>query len=350
MGQTDGLSHGSRFHWQTEANFLPHYARNDPPPQNWQFQTGWDEQRTCNQPLGCHPNYPQRMNQTMNQQTFYNLSWISMNCSQIRYDYKYATTSQDQSYPETYPNHLGLGHGQRPYDGRLALAEGEWSPPPIIDNVEELLPPGYYRELDDDGEYHLYPVEDGNWERQCQLNEQFGLALQAIALGMGTLCKFQPQLTKEKNGHSKSTSSSQNLMKVKYSRGDLKKDNVTDSDVSKQIVFNTSINESGIPGVVPGNTCELENRNFYHTQSIKPEPRNPQNPSKKEKVMCHAKTSDGEISTEECGIMEDLEHISEGARRVVESVSLVRASTLFVQTAESIIVCLDPCYSGINTL
>ena len=126
----------------------------------------------------------------MNQQRFYNLSSISQSCSRIRSDYKYATTSQDQSCPKTYPNHLGLGHDQRPYDGRLALTESKWSPPSIIDNLEKPLPPGYYRALDDDGEYHLYPVEDENWERQRQINEQFGLILQALALCMSALSKI----------------------------------------------------------------------------------------------------------------------------------------------------------------
>ena len=45
-----------------------------------------------------------------------------------------------------------------------------------------LVPPGYYRALDDDGEYHLNPITDGRWETQHKLNEQFGLALQAFAL------------------------------------------------------------------------------------------------------------------------------------------------------------------------
>ena len=40
--------------------------------------------------------------------------------------------------------------------------------------------------------------------------------------------------------------------------------------------------------------------------------------------------------------------MSKCARGDVEPVSLVRASTSFVQTAESI-VCLDPCDFGINT-
>ena len=47
--------------------------------------------------------------------------------------------------------------------------------------------------------------------------------------------------------------------------------------------------------------------------------------------------------------MKDLEPMSEYARGVVEFLSLVRASTSLVQTAEAIIVCLDPCDSGINT-
>ena len=66
------------------------------------------------------------------------------------------------------------------------------------------LPPGYYRVLDDDGEYHLYPVEDENWERQRQINEQFGLTLQALALCMSALSKI---------GIAIPTITSQNLIK-----------------------------------------------------------------------------------------------------------------------------------------
>ena len=91
-------------------------------PQN-RFQSDRDEQGTYNQPLMCHPYYPQRMDQNMKQQRFYNLSSISQNCSQIRYDYKYAITSQDQGCPKTCPNHLDLRHGRRSHDNRLALTE-----------------------------------------------------------------------------------------------------------------------------------------------------------------------------------------------------------------------------------
>ena len=66
-------------------------------------------------------------------------------------------------------------------------------------------------------------------------------------------------------------------------------------------------------------------------------------------MKCHAETRSEELSMEECGIMKDLEPISECARGVVEPASLVRASTSFIQTAASIIVCLDHCDSGINT-
>ena len=52
-----------------------------------------------------------------------------------------------------------------------------------------IIPPGYYRALDDDGEYHLYPITDGRREAQHKLNEQFGLALQVFALFMSGLCK-----------------------------------------------------------------------------------------------------------------------------------------------------------------
>ena len=54
-----------------------------------------------------------------------------------------------------------------------------------------MIPPGYYRALDDDGEYHLYPIMDERWEAQHKLNEQFGLALQAFALFISGLCKTQ---------------------------------------------------------------------------------------------------------------------------------------------------------------
>ena len=126
----------------------------------------------------------------MNQQRFYNLSSISQNGSQIRYDCKYATTSQDRGCPKTFPHHVGLGHGRSLYDDRLALTGGEWSRPPIIDNLEEPLHPGHYRALDDDWKYHFYRVEDENWERQRQINEQFGLTLQALAICMSAISKI----------------------------------------------------------------------------------------------------------------------------------------------------------------
>ena len=129
------------------------------------------------------------------------------------------------------------------------------------------------------------------------------------------------------------------------------KDSVTDSDVSDEepIVFRARMNESVMPGVVSGNPCESDNENFSHTQYIEPGPRNPQNPSKKEKTTCHAETSDRKISTEECEIMKDLELIAGSAEETIEPVSLVGARKSVVQTAESIIVCLDPCDSGINS-
>ena len=51
--------------------------------------------------------------------------------------------------------------------------------------------------------------------------------------------------------------------------------------------------------------------------------------------MCHAETSDGQISTEECELMRDLEPMSECAKMVVEPVSLVRASTSFLKILHS---------------
>ena len=100
------------------------------------------------------------------------------------------------------------------------------------------------------------------------------------------------------------------------------------------IVFNTSINESGIPGVVPENPCELENKNFSHTQYIERDPRNPQNPSKKERMMCHAETRSKKIIVEEHGIMRDLRPMAGSAEEVIEPVSIIRGSTSVVQTAE----------------
>ena len=47
--------------------------------------------------------------------------------------------------------------------------------------------------------------------------------------------------------------------------------------------------------------------------------------------------------------MKDLELIAGSAEETIEPVSLVGASKSVVQTAESIIVCLDPCDSGINS-
>ena len=111
-----------------------------------------------------------------------------------------------------------------------------------------------------------------------------------------------------------------------------KRDYVTDSDVSDKepIVFWKTINESVMPGVVPGDPFGFENKNSFHTNK---EPKlriNCKDSSRKERVICHTETSGGEISTEECGLMKDLEPMSECARGVVEPVSLVRASTSFV--------------------
>ena len=84
MGQTDGQSYGSRIHWRSEANGFPYYDRNEPPPRNWQYQNRWEEQRTCNQPLGCHPCYPQRINQNINQREYYHSLSNSQNHYQPR--------------------------------------------------------------------------------------------------------------------------------------------------------------------------------------------------------------------------------------------------------------------------
>ena len=55
------------------------------------------------------------------------------------------------------------------------------------------------------------------------------------------------------------------------------------------------------------------------------------------------------MSTEEHGIIKNLKPMAWNAKEVIEPVSFVRAGTFVVQTAESIIVCLDPCNSRINT-
>ena len=235
--------------------------------------------------------------------------------------------------------------------------------------------------MDDDGEYHLYPITDGKWEAQYKLNEYFGLALQAFALFISGLCKIQvlgakspsfnfphlkeiqkcdpppegelkiiPSMTEKKHGNLKSNSSSQNRMKVKYSRRNLEKDNSKDLDVSDEepIVYNTPINESVIPRVVSENR-ESKNRKFSHTRNREPEPRHPKDASRREKIICHAETREVVISTEEHGITKDLKPMTGSPKRVVEPVALVRAGTSVVQTAELIIVCLDPCDSGINS-
>ena len=44
--------------------------------------------------------------------------------------------------------------------------------------------------MDDDGEYHWYPVQVENRETQRQINEQFGLTLQALALCMSAISKI----------------------------------------------------------------------------------------------------------------------------------------------------------------
>ena len=83
-GQIGGPSHGSRVHWQTEANGFPYYDRNEPPPRNWQYQNRWEEQRTYKQLLGCHPCYPQRINQNINQREYYHSLSNSQNHYQPR--------------------------------------------------------------------------------------------------------------------------------------------------------------------------------------------------------------------------------------------------------------------------
>ena len=143
---------------------------------------------------------------------------------------------------------------------------------------------------------------------------------------MGTLCKFQPQVTEKNtktevqaglrrpsgsppevqnleeelriNQRKNTQQDSQDTSKVKGVQTS-EKDYVTDSYVSDEepIIFGTPINESVIPGVVSGNPCEAENINFSHAQNIEPGPRNSKDRSKKEKGMCHAETSNGQINT-----------------------------------------------------
>ena len=136
----------------------------------------------------------------------------------------------------------------------------------------------------------------------------------------------------EKNPVTSGNTALTTQLEEKKSRNVLGKYYFTDSGVSDEepIVFNTCINNTGGPEVVPENPCELGNKDLSHTQYIEPDPRNLQKPNKKERIMCHAETRSEEISTEECGLMKDLEPMSECARGVVEPVSLVRASTSFV--------------------
>ena len=96
-------------------------------------------------------------------------------------------------------------------------------------------------------------------------------------------------------------------------------------------MLNTSITESGIPGVVSENPCELDNKNFSHTQYIEPDPRNPQNPSKKERMMCHAKTRSEEISMEEHGIMRDLRPMfGSGERKRTRDIKITEKESLHI--------------------
>ena len=53
---------------------------------------------------------------------------------------------------------------------------------PCIGKSGNVIPPGYYEALDDDGEYHLYPVLEEDGETQQQFNQQVGLAIQALFL------------------------------------------------------------------------------------------------------------------------------------------------------------------------
>ena len=55
----------------------------------------------------------------------------------------------------------------------------------------KMIPPGYYRALDDDGEYHLYPVEDEEAEDRRYLNERTGIALQVATLCMRVMGSIQ---------------------------------------------------------------------------------------------------------------------------------------------------------------
>ena len=55
----------------------------------------------------------------------------------------------------------------------------------------KMIPPGYYRALDDNGEYHLYPVEDEEAEDRRYLNKRTGIALQVATLCMRVTSRIQ---------------------------------------------------------------------------------------------------------------------------------------------------------------
>ena len=208
-------------------------------------------------------------------------------------------------------------HNCAPMNHRSQLQQEERH----IGRSGRMIPPGYYEAWEEDDKYYLYPIVDEDTEDRRYLNERTGIALQVATLCMRVISRIQA------GGGV-------------YSQ--LGSPHPSDIQICDSALGNIA-NESCRPFHRGGDTD-----NFFHTNK-EPEPRNPKDLSKVERVICHAKVRDEKLYMEARGILKDLGHMTGGAKRVVEPVFLVRASKFVVQTAKPLVILLNPCDLGITS-
>ena len=268
-----------------------------------------------------------------------------------------------------------------------------------------LAPPGYYRALDDDGEYHFYAVEDENWERQRQINEQFGLTLQALALCMSAFSKIGislPTITsqclsntgenKDSGIKEKTICNAKTLHTTKEKRCKVREwqhvsseekiakstieqislEMATESGIStgKSLLIHVDLVDSGISSEVGsdvgGNNSEDEIPAIIKLTSpnsmigerernhLSPEANNHLRPEVRKTYgddLQAANISDvsNGSGTRELGELYRTEPLAFGTRMLIEPDSLGKTITSTVQNLEAQTVSLSPCDSGVDS-